>query len=61
MPEVTQSELEAAEVQLHEAQFRYHQLIIETPKLHLAYSQMRAAEKRVLEARRARREAEVFE
>lgn len=59
--EVTQAELEALEVKLHEAEFKYHSMVIASPELHLAYSQWRAAEKRVLEARRARREAEVHE
>lgn len=61
MAEITQAQLEALEVELHEAQFQYHRLIIESPPLHLAYSRWRAAEKRVLEARRARRESEVHE
>lgn len=61
MPEVTQSELEAAEVALAEARFQFHRLIVETPALHLAHSRMQAAEQRAIEARRARREAELFE
>jgi hypothetical protein len=61
MAEITQLAYEALEVEAQEARFQFLQLVIGDRKLHLAYNRMQATERRLLDARRARREAEVHE
>jgi len=61
MPELTQTEYEAAEVHVAEAREAFFSAVVRVPAILEAWRQWQQAERQALEARRARRESEVHE
>ena len=61
MPELTQSDYEAAEVRVHQLRERFLDIVCSHPEAFEAWSAWRQAEHALFDARRARRESEVHE